>query len=216
MSQIPPQGYPGGGGYQQGGYPPPGQPMPGPYGQPGFGPAPSMSAAALTSLICGLLGCVPFVTGLIALITGIVGINATKNPMKTGRGMAIAGLILGLISIVGWGGYFGVVGFLVFHNSPQKAAADQFFTALGQGNVTQAASLCTNNVSNDQLQSMADKIKGWGGLQSSHALIGVPSVNGQPGTVTGFFMTNNSQTHKFNVSTVDQNNTPKIDSFMVQ
>src|SRR5271156_6556428 len=103
MSQYPPGGTPG--------YPPPPNYPPGmpPGMPPGFaGQGYSMpastrtSGAAITSLVCGLLGCVPFVTGLVAVITGIIGISATGNPAVRGRGMAIAGLILGLLSIGGW------------------------------------------------------------------------------------------------------------------
>src|ERR1700728_2634584 len=97
MSQYPPGVPPG--------YPPPNFPpgMPPGMGQGYFMPGASRtSGAAITSLVCGLLGCVPLVTGVVAVITGIVGISATSNPAVKGRGMAIAGLILGLISVGLW------------------------------------------------------------------------------------------------------------------
>ena len=114
MSQFPPQpGQPFGQPPQQQPpfgqaqiQPPYGQPPYGqqPYGQPGFGQAPrGTSGAAIASLICGILGCVPFITSLLAVILGFVGIKATSNGRAGGRGMAIAGLILGLLGIFGWG-----------------------------------------------------------------------------------------------------------------
>ena len=48
------------------------------------------SAAAVTSLVCGILGCF-IITGIVAIITGIIGLSATSNPNVKGRGMAVAG-----------------------------------------------------------------------------------------------------------------------------
>lgn len=61
------------------------------------------SAAAVTSLICGLLGCF-VVTGIIAIITGIIGLRATRDPNVRGRGLAIAGLVLGVLFGLGGAG----------------------------------------------------------------------------------------------------------------
>ena len=82
--------------------PPPPQPVyPQPQGAPSqysMQPQRQTSGSAVASLICGILGCVPLITGLLAVILGVMGLRATKNPKYTGRGMAVAGLILGLIS----------------------------------------------------------------------------------------------------------------------
>lgn len=80
--------------------PPPMSPMP--YAAPGMQPT-RTSAAAVTSLICGVLGCF-IVTGIVAIITGIIGLRATRNPQVKGRGLAIAGLTLGLVFGLGGGG----------------------------------------------------------------------------------------------------------------
>src|SRR5580658_10429866 len=100
MSQYPPPG--GSQGFPPN-YPPnlpPGRPGAGGYSLP---PATTTSAAAITSLVCGLLMCIPVVTGLVAVLTGIIGLAATSKPTVKGRGMAMAGLILGIISLLGWG-----------------------------------------------------------------------------------------------------------------
>ena len=70
LSSPPPQGFPPG---------PPMSPPPSQYGGgPGMPMQPSRtSGAAITSLICGILGCL-FITPIIAIICGIVGISATK------------------------------------------------------------------------------------------------------------------------------------------
>ena len=57
------------------------------------------SGVAVASLVCGILFCFPL-CGLAALILGIVGINQTKPGMAKGRGMAIAGTILGSLGLV--------------------------------------------------------------------------------------------------------------------
>ncbi|WP_227991638.1 DUF4190 domain-containing protein [Microbacterium sp. CBA3102] len=113
----------------QPGYAPPAQPG---YGvapsQPGWGAAPVQpgysppsapgypvvvsrptSPLAVTSLVCGLAGIVlfwaviPLLASVAAVITGHMALGQTKrNPGIGGRGMAIAGLILGY-AVVGVG-----------------------------------------------------------------------------------------------------------------
>ncbi|HWI43026.1 MAG TPA: DUF4190 domain-containing protein [Nocardioides sp.] len=91
----PPGGYgppPPGGGY---GPPPPG------YG----GQAPSNSVMAIISLVTGILGvlcCGSWIFAIAALILGFLARKeiAESGGMKTGGGMATAGLVLGVIGIV--------------------------------------------------------------------------------------------------------------------
>ncbi len=58
------------------------------------------SGLAIASLVLGLLFCVPFAS-LVGLILGIVALNQIKNSGGAiqGRGMAIAGIVLGAISM---------------------------------------------------------------------------------------------------------------------
>jgi hypothetical protein len=89
--------------------------------QPGYGaytapayaavPARPTSALAITSLICGLAGIVlfwavvPLLASIAAVITGHMALGQTKrDPGIGGRGMAIAGLILGYV-VVGVGAF---------------------------------------------------------------------------------------------------------------
>jgi prepilin-type processing-associated H-X9-DG protein len=56
---------------------------------------------ATASLISGILGfCIPVLGGIVAIVLGIVGLTKTKDPRVGGKGMAIAGLVLGGVSIV--------------------------------------------------------------------------------------------------------------------
>jgi hypothetical protein len=66
--------------------------------------APKTNGMAVASLVLGLVGlplCFLFVPSILAVVFGIVGLNQIKNdPMQTGRGLAIAGLILGAVMLV--------------------------------------------------------------------------------------------------------------------
>jgi hypothetical protein len=92
-----------------------GQPMsPGPYGQPYpqqyqqpmvvVAPALPTSAWAIASLIFGILGmvggfCLFGIPCIAAVICGHAGMRDTNGGVKSGRGMAIAGLILGYLFV---------------------------------------------------------------------------------------------------------------------
>lgn len=71
----------------------PGQPYP-PQPQPPAGATDSVSVGAL---ITGVLG-----GGVIALVLGILGLRRTANGARRGRGMAIAGTVLGGVGILVW------------------------------------------------------------------------------------------------------------------
>jgi peptidylprolyl isomerase len=100
-------------GAPQPGYP--NQPYGAPYGAtygapPGynpFTPKPSngVATASLVVGIIGLLTCWIFIGGLLGLIAGILGIVGIKKAkeVSTGRGMAMAGLILGVLAMLGTG-----------------------------------------------------------------------------------------------------------------
>src|SRR5882724_10195564 len=156
MSQVPP--------------PPPGAPMP-PAGY-GMTPGPQRTnGAAIASLVCGVMGCIPWLTGLAAVILGIVGLRKTRDPQVGGKGMAIAGLILGGISILAWTLYFGLVGAAIFTavkgTAPQRDLAKQFLTDLSQQDVAAASAKTTSDVTKEDVQALADKVKPWGAMKDS-------------------------------------------------
>ena len=189
MSQVPPQppygqqGYPpppppqqqhGGFPQQQPGYPPPQQggypPMaPGGYGQQPYGvPAGGRSnGAAIASLVLGLLGCVPLITGVFAVVLGIVGIRKTRDPQVGGKGMAIAGLILGVLSIGLWGVFGGAMYLAYAKSKPARAVARSFAADLSAGNVDAAQARCTADVSREELEATAAQMQGWGAFQDT-------------------------------------------------
>lgn len=97
------------GGQQPWGGPPP------EYGQPGYGPPPSTGSngIAVGALVLGLLS-VPLgivviggLVGLIAVILGFVGVSRARMMGGTGQGMAITGIVSGVLGII-------VAGFVFF------------------------------------------------------------------------------------------------------
>lgn len=61
------------------------------------------SGLAIASLVCSLLGCCPFVTSLLGLILGIAALATIgRDPAVKGKGLAGAGIVLGLIGLIAW------------------------------------------------------------------------------------------------------------------
>lgn len=91
------------------------------YGQPGFGQGPAYGYAypsatnpeeveeakkqARNSMIFGLVGlvCFGFILGMIAIIGGFKArADLQRLNASDGQGMAVAGIILGVLDILGW------------------------------------------------------------------------------------------------------------------
>jgi hypothetical protein len=120
---------------------------------------------AISSLVCGILGCIPFITGVLAIIFGIVGIKKSSDPQRGGRGLAIAGLVLGLVSIVLWGLFGSGIYALMSGTGPARDQARAFITDLSKADVASAQSRCTKKVDRDEIQRVADHMKDWGALK---------------------------------------------------
>jgi hypothetical protein len=77
-----------------GGYPPPG----------GYAPpvAKQSNGMAIAALVCGILTIVTclFPLGLVAAILGFIGLSKAKNLNGSGRGLAIGGIITGIIGLI--------------------------------------------------------------------------------------------------------------------
>jgi uncharacterized protein DUF4190 len=129
-------------------YPPPGEP-PTPVMPLYSAPYESrMSGLAITSLVLGILICIPALTGLASIGFGIGGIAVTRNPAVRGRGMAIAGLILGILNIFFWA---GAGGFWWETVRPIRAASHQFVYDMAAGNTAAVTAECTNPIGPTQI-----------------------------------------------------------------
>jgi hypothetical protein len=188
-------------------------------GQPGVPPPGErkLSGAALTSLILGIVGCVPFITSLLAVILGIVGINKTRDPRYSGRGLAIAGLILGLIGLLGWSLFGGGVYAMFVGSKPVAEVAQQFTSDMAQQNMSAAAGRCEPSVTQQQLQTLADEFKSWGTFkdltipsravdksngQTTWTLTGVAQFSGG-GTKTANFTLRKQSDGSYKITSVD-------------
>jgi hypothetical protein len=88
-------------GYAPQGYPPPGYPPPG-YYQPVVyqqaPPKPKYDGLAITSMIVGIVW-VYWIGSILAVVFGHIALRRIARDGKAGRGMAIAGLVLGYIGV---------------------------------------------------------------------------------------------------------------------
>jgi len=88
------------GGY---GYPPPQQPGGYGYPPPGSGypqQTPGTNGLAIASLVCSLLGWLCGIGPILGLVFGFIALNQIKQTGQGGRGMALAGIIIGAVAIV--------------------------------------------------------------------------------------------------------------------
>ncbi|MBM3743808.1 MAG: DUF4190 domain-containing protein [Actinobacteria bacterium] len=70
--------------------------------------APKTNGMAITGFVCSLL-CAP-----LGLIFSIIGMSQTsKDPSQGGRGLAIAGLVISIVSLVLYVVFWGTIGALI-------------------------------------------------------------------------------------------------------
>lgn len=121
------------------------------------------SGLAIASLVCGLVFCVPMITSTLAVVFGFAGIRKTRDPYVGGRGMAISGLILGLVGIGFW-----LVAGSVFYLAYQtfdaerveaEAVASQVFKDLSEQKVDAALGHCGPGVTRAALEAAAASFK---------------------------------------------------------
>ena len=200
--------------------PPPGSVIP-PSGY-GMAPAPQRTTgAAIASLVCGIMGCVPWLTGVAAVILGIVGLRKTRDPQVGGKGMAIAGLILGGISIVAWTLYFAVVGAAIFTvvkgTAPQRELARQFLVDLSKQDVAAASEKTTSEVSKEDIQSLADKVKPWGSFKDSTIVsVGAETTTGRSTSSLAGSVEFTGGTHGFTMEMIKQGEKWKIEKVEIK
>jgi hypothetical protein len=207
-SAPPPPGYP------PGNYPPPGGYPPGTgYAVPGtpMGSPSKTSVAAVFSLVFGILGCIPMVTSVLALICGFIGISATKNNQKSGRGLAIAGIVLGLLGVVLWGLFGGGLYTMWRVTGPTRAEGRQFIQNLADGKVDAAYAQCTSDITKDEIEGLVKTIQPMGALKDVTSFsVQANAVNGQTTSELGGAATFDKGAKPFTLSLIKQNGVWKI------
>jgi hypothetical protein len=195
---------------------PPGAAPGGAYGQ---APQRKTSGAAIASLVFGLLGCIPFITGLLAVVCGILGISKTKDPRYSGRGMAIAGLLLGLLSIVLWGVFGSGMYALYAYGKPAREAANQFARDLSAGSVQAAQAESTSTITREELETAVKTMKPWGALKDTTLPVVVMSKStGSAETVDvgGVAQFQSAPQVAYFAHLIKQNGQFKVDGFFFQ
>ena len=145
-----------------------------------FAPEPrKANVLAVTSLICGILACVPFITGITAMITGALGIKKANDPRYGGRGIAIAGLVLGAMSVLFWA-LFGGGFWALFKatNAPRDVAA-AFVRDVSAGDIESAQSHTGQLVSADELKELSTLMQDWGAFKELNSFN--RSIQSRPG-----------------------------------
>ena len=110
----PPSGYQQAGGYPQpGGYPPPSYPAAGgysgyagyssdPYDPYGTGPPQGtngLAIGALVSSLAGIVFCACLIPSIVGIVLGVIAMGQTKRTGQSGHGLALAGVILGAVTL---------------------------------------------------------------------------------------------------------------------
>jgi len=181
-------------------------------------PQPRTSALAITSLILGLLGCVPFVTSLLAVLFGIAGIGATRKPAVYGKGLAIGGLILGILGLIGWCCASAVVGWAYIEAKPAREVTRQFLADLSTGKVDDAAARCVPTMPRKTLEDQAAQMKTWGALQDTRffSMSAMKNAGSPTEAVVGGSATFGTTTKSVQFQLVKQGDTFKIREFQIR
>jgi hypothetical protein len=140
---------------------------------------------ALVSLICGIIGCL-VITPIIGIITGLIALP--KSRVAGGKGLAIAGIILSLLWIVGGLGaayatYWGVNKIYAMVQESAKQPTITLINHLVDGDIQAASDM--SSISVDKLQPIADQIKSYG--KCTDVTIDSPNISNVNGVVTAGF-----------------------------
>lgn len=60
---------------------------------------PPVSGKAITSLVCSVMFCIPMLPSVLGAIFGMLSLREINRGSRTGRGLGLSGLILGLLGV---------------------------------------------------------------------------------------------------------------------
>jgi hypothetical protein len=113
-------------------------------------------------MILGILLCVPALTGIGAIAFGIAGVRKAKDPRYGGRGMAVSGIVLGFVNLIGWALIGGATYYGYQQSRPLRQLADNFLTDMSKGDVNAASKHCHSTMAAADLQRVAAQMQPWG------------------------------------------------------
>jgi len=86
-------------------------------------PPPGVNPLAVAALVCALAGIPLFgiITGLVAVLLGVLALSSIRATSQRGLGLALAGVLLGIVDVTGWIIFLGIVLFRPVAFNPQIA-----------------------------------------------------------------------------------------------
>lgn len=178
-------------------------------------PTPRTNGFAIASFIVGLIGCVPLLSGILAIIFGILGIKTASRPGYGLKGLAIAGIVLGVLGILAWSGVVVGAYYALRYTSPPRMVAKQFAQDLSAGNGSAALAKSTG-ISQAKIDAEIAKLKGKGGIQDiTLPMIHVNSTNGRTTWHFTGTITFKSGTASYDVDLLEQGKTYRVTQFTI-
>ncbi len=110
-----------------------------------------VSKPAVFGLLLSILQCLPVISGLGALILGILGLQEVRRKQRIGKPIALAAIAIGAISTLLWIGALGVGAYSFARYSGIYETAERFTRAAAEGRFEAARDLAGPEVSNETL-----------------------------------------------------------------
>jgi hypothetical protein len=157
--------------------------------------------AAVASAVCGLMLIVPYIAGIAAIALALLGLRQISQRATRGRRLAYAGIVLGLLNIVGWTVYFKAVSEL---SSTGRFVAQHFIADLSAARPEAAQSLCQPAITPDRLKAASGQVMDWGGAKRVTVLYitSDSTTGGTTGSIRGDIQTPSGQ-HYFQMQTIN-------------
>jgi len=132
-----------------------------------YGPA-SWSAMAIVAFAFSFIFCIP-VFPLVGIILAVVGIIATSNGQRRGRGLAIAAIPISLVSFVVGGMLYGLIYVSYLQTMTIATATEALFQADSDELATATDAMLQLTTQDFQDSVSSEKLIGWvDGIQSKH------------------------------------------------
>ena len=131
-----------------------------------YRPSPPTSGMAIASLVCGVMICGLMATSILAVIFGIVGLQKTRGGAYGGRGLAISGLILGLVGVGAWL-FAGSTIYIMAHNllreqAKARTVATRFVQDVSEGKIDAAMERALPGLDRAKLAAASETMKAGG------------------------------------------------------